>query len=198
MRDAVAAGLGNEVLDGQRCFRALLEAMSRPGRVVRLGESLPVPPAALAPASYAFLLALADFETSVWLDPEARRPEVEVTLRFRCGCPLTTDPAAASFAVVTDPAALPSLESFAQDTPEYPDRSTTIVLQVADLGTGETLRLRGPGMLGEAEMRVSGARPGLWADLRANRASFPQGVDSVLVAGERVAALPRSTLVAAG
>jgi len=198
MRETVAAGLGDEVLDGQRCFRALLEAMSRPGRVVRLGAALPVPPAPLAPASYTFLLALADFETPVWLDPEARRPEVESTLRFRCGCPLTADPAAATFAVVTDAAALPGLESFAQGTPEYPDRSTTIVLQVADLGTGETLRLRGPGVLGEAELRVSGARSGLWAELRAKRASFPQGVDLVLVAGERVAALPRSTLVETG
>ena len=65
MRDAVAAGLGDEVLDGQRCFRALLEATSRPGRVVRLGDVLALPPAPLAPAAYAFLLALVDFETPV-------------------------------------------------------------------------------------------------------------------------------------
>ena len=36
------------------------------------------------------------------------------------------------------------------------------------------------------------------AELRANHAGFPQGVDVVLVTGDRVAALPRSTFPEAG
>lgn len=194
----LADGFGDgEALGGQRCFRALLDAMGRPGRIVSLGaESLPSPPAPLAPATYALLLGLADLETPVWLDEPARaRPAVPATLRFRCGCPLVDDPAAAAFAVVTRAATAPALAAFAPGVPEYPDRSTTLILQVAGLGAGERLRLTGPGVLGGAELAVAGARPGLWDELRANHRRYPLGVDLVLVDGRRLAALPRSTWV---
>ena len=195
MTAAVAPGFADAALAGQAHFRDLLEAMARPGRIVRLGGELPAPPAPLHPASYALLLSLADFETPLWLDPALRQPSVEGTLRFHAGCPLTTDPASAAFAVAADAAALPALEGFAQGTPDYPDRSTTVLLQVAGLGAGEPLRLSGPGIDGGAGLAVRGVRPGLWAELRQNQALFPLGVDLVLVAGERLAALPRSTLV---
>lgn len=193
---ALADGLGvAEALASQRCFRAVLDAMARPGRIVTLGDGLPLPPEPLSPATYALLLSLADLETPVWLDARAHRPTVAATLRFRCGCPLVDDPAAATFAVVTELAAMPRLAAFAQGEPEYPDRSTTVIVQVAGLGVGERLLLSGPGVKGRCELMVAGMRPTFWDEVRENHRGFPLGVDIVLVDGDRVAALPRSTLV---
>lgn len=196
---ALAPGFADAVQASQRHFRALLEAMARPGRVVRLEGELPEPPVpGFQPAAYALALALVDFETPVWLDPVLRQPAVEASLRFHCGCPLVDEPGAASFAFAAEPARLPELGRFAQGTPAYPDRSTTLVLQVAGLATGAGVRLRGPGIDGVARLAATGLAPGFWDELRANHAGFPQGVDVVLVAGDRVAALPRSTFPEAG
>jgi alpha-D-ribose 1-methylphosphonate 5-triphosphate synthase subunit PhnH len=201
---ALAPGFGDAVLASQRQFRALLEAMSRPGRVVRLGGELPEPPGpSFQPASYALALALVDLETPVWLDAALRQPAVEASLRFHCGCPLVDEPGAAAFAFAAEPARLPELARFAQGTPAYPDRSTTLVLQVAGLEAGGGaggggVRLTGPGIDGAASLAVAGLAPGFWGEFRANHGMFPQGVDVVLVAGRGVAALPRSTLAEVG
>ena len=58
------------------------------------------------------------------------------------------------------------------------------------------VRLTGPGIEGEAQLDVVGA-PALWPGWRANAGRFPRGVDVVLCAGVRLAALPRTTRVEA-
>lgn len=180
----------------QRHFRALLAAMSEPGRIVTLESELPTPPAPLAPAAYALALSLFDFETPVWLDPAMATPAVAHSLRFHCGCPIVGSPGEAAFALVADPAGLPPLASFAQGTPEYPDRSTTLILQVASLAAGiPGLRLAGPGIASVAHLRVEGLPAAFWDQVRANRKRFPLGVDLILVERDRAAALPRSTAV---
>src|SRR5690606_37837176 len=85
----IAPGFANPVFDSQRIFRGLLEAMSYPGRIVDTG-SLASAPAPLSPAAAATCLALADYETPVWLDPAAH--PVRDWLRFHCGCPIVSDP----------------------------------------------------------------------------------------------------------
>ena len=57
--NTLTPGFADPVLDAQAAFRAVLEAMSRPGRVVVAGSALR-PPAPLCPAAAAVLLALAD------------------------------------------------------------------------------------------------------------------------------------------
>jgi len=55
-------GFADPVLDAQACFRAILEAMSRPGRIQRIAAHI-TPPAPLCTAAGAALLSLADADT---------------------------------------------------------------------------------------------------------------------------------------
>lgn len=76
--------------------------------------------------------------------------------------------------------------------PDHPDRSATLVVDCDDL-RAEGARLSGPGIAGHAVLSL----PEI-AAFRANSARFPLGFDTVLAAGDRLAGLPRSTIVEAG
>lgn len=192
MSAPLTPGFAVPVLDAQRCFRALLEAMARPGRVQRLAAMPEAPPAPMSQAAAAVLLALADADTPVWLDAGA---EAEAWLRFHAGCPVVRDPRAATFLLAT--ALPPPLDALDPGTEEEPHRSATLVLQVAGLQEGAPgWRLSGPGIERVHHLAVTGAPLGFVQAWRANRARFPRGVDVVLCAGtDRLAALPRTVAI---
>jgi alpha-D-ribose 1-methylphosphonate 5-triphosphate synthase subunit PhnH len=70
-----------------------------------------------------------------------------------------------------------------------------VIIQVDSLEAGQGLRLTGPGIAREARLRADGLTPTFWARVQGNPTAFPRGVDLVLVAGSRLAALPRTTRV---
>ncbi len=82
--------------------------------------------------------------------------------------------------------------------PDYPDRSTTIVLQLRSLSRGVLLWLAGPGIHGDATLRADPLPHGFREQWQANAVAFPLGVDLILAAGDEVAALPRSTRITGG
>jgi alpha-D-ribose 1-methylphosphonate 5-triphosphate synthase subunit PhnH len=182
-------GFADPVLGAQGCFRALLEAMARPGRPQRVAGPA-TPPLPLGPAAAAALLTLADADTPVWTDAGAA---AEAWLRFHAGCPLVADPAAAAFLLATGMP--PALAALAQGSEEEPHRSATLVLQVAVLQEGIGWRLTGPGIDREHRLRVHGLPADFATQWAANRAGFPRGVDVVLCAGDWLAALPRTTRI---
>lgn len=195
---ALAPGFDRPARDAQAVFRAVMEALARPGTVQPLPAGLPRPPAPLTPGLGAIALALADHETPLWLDaPLAAAPAVAEWLRFHTGAPVTADPALAAFALVADPPRCPPLAAFAQGTPDYPDRSATLVLAVTALATGEGLPLEGPGIRGQTRLAAAPLPPDFRERLANNRARLPLGVDHLLVAPGSVAGLPRSTRVTA-
>ena len=191
---ALLAGFADPVRESQRVFRATLDALAHPGRLVEVASSA-TPPAPLAPATVAVILTLLDYDTPMWLDAAAATPDAIEYVRFHCGAPLVAAPGDARFAVVAEAAALPPFGVFDPGTDERPDRSTTVILQVAALRAGQGRRLRGPGIAGESRLDIHGAPPLLWDGLRANLETFPRGIDVVLCAGDTVAALPRTTRV---
>ncbi|MDP3547006.1 MAG: phosphonate C-P lyase system protein PhnH, partial [Phreatobacter sp.] len=116
-------------------------------------------------------------------------------LTFHTGARIVAAPAQAAFALIADPGALPDLADFALGTDVYPDRSTTLILQVASLTDGPRFRLEGPGIKGHTTLSVTGQPTDIVTRLAANHALFPRGVDLVLAGPEGVAALPRTTRV---
>lgn len=189
------SGFVDPVFDAQATFRSVMDAMANPGRIEELSAA-PDMPRRLALSLAAIALALVDHDTPVFLDRAfAADRDVAASLSFHTGCRFVEDGSLAGFALIGDPQNCPALASFAQGTLEYPDRSTTLLLQVDRLDNEAGLRLRGPGI---AEFRRLSAAPlpqNFTQELRANRERFPQGVDLLLCCGTRLAALPRSSRV---
>lgn len=189
-----ALGFAEPVLDSQRVFRHVLSAMSRPGTPVAVSAKIE-PPAPLTAVSAAIALALFDLDTTVWLDAGASTQEAKAYLGFHCGCPIVEARKDAAFAILSDPAGLADLAQFSPGDPEFPDRSTTIVVQVPSFGRGTRLVLRGPGIDGETKIAIEGLPSGFvstWAD---NHLLFPEGVDLILASPDAVVGLPRSIRV---
>jgi len=192
MSAALSAAFADPVLDAQSVFRTAMNAMARPGRVLQLDCEL-APPAPLSTGAAAIALALADYETPLWLDAGLAATEAVANwLRFHTGAPVVDDPARAIFALISDAGALPDFSLFSSGEQDYPDRSATLIVKVDSLSSGITLRLTGPG-IETTQILTAGPLPSDFADrAAANRSLFPRGVDLLLVTDNAVAGLPRS------
>lgn len=188
--DALLPGFADPVADAQAVFKAVMRALARPALEVRLDTDLR-PPAPLAPEAAAILLALADYETPVWLDEPLRRPGVLQFLSFHTGARIVGEVGEAQFAVASSAETMPALATLRQGTPEYPDRSATLLVQVASLSQ-KGLAFEGPGIRQRAGFSFAGMPKRLGDELRHNRAQFPCGVDLIFASPGAIAALPRS------
>jgi alpha-D-ribose 1-methylphosphonate 5-triphosphate synthase subunit PhnH len=184
-------GFADPVLESQACFRAVLNALARPGSLHRVGESL-VPPVPLSCAAAAVLLTLVDGETTLFLPPAFFPARGWVS--FHCGTvPL---PRAADAGFVLDDR-LPDLATLDAGSDESPDAAATVILQVAALGSGRRFCLSGPGLRVPVSLEVDGLPDDFASQWAANHALFPRGIDLLLCSGATLAALPRSVAVEA-
>ena len=195
MTGEMPSGFSDRVLASQATFRAVMDAMARPGCVQRIAAAVQGP-APLMPASVALVLTLCDPDTPVWLDAAMDSPDVARWLAFHTSAPITRDASRAAFALIGDMTRLESFDRFALGSDEYPDRSTTLIVQAETLRDGPTYALRGPGIDGTSMLGAS-LTDAFIASLDANHALFPRGVDCVLVAGYSIVALPRTTQLTA-
>lgn len=193
----LATGFQDKVLSAQSTFRSVMEAMARPGSVQRVTAEAGAVPGLMHGAA-AIALTLFDHDTPIWLDPKLASTGVAAWLKFHTGAPVTTETSEASFALVTDAASLPALDRFALGSSEYPDRSTTVILQVASLGEGRAYELRGPGIDGVTVLNATIAPEDLFEQLAINSVLFPRGIDVVLVHDDAMVAIPRTTQLAGG
>lgn len=185
----------NPAFESQAAFRAAMEAMARPGEIKSVrGVTAPAP---LAPATAALVRSLADYETPVWLDGKLDVPAVTDWIRFHTGAPVVVDKRAAAFALITDPSRMPDFTQFALGSEEYPDRSTTLIVQVERF-RGEVIQIDGPGIKGRRSFAAEPLPDDFIARFSANREMFPRGIDLVLVAGDEILALPRSARILKG
>ena len=193
------AGFADKVLSAQSTFRSVMDAMARPGSVQRIVAAAGAP-AAMMSGTAAIALTLFDHDTPVWLDPlMSETSDVTKWLKFHTGAPVVLDSSICGFALIGDASALPALDRFSLGSNEYPDRSSTLILQVESLTQGESLELRGPGIDGTAVLRAAIEPADLFERLAVNAALFPRGIDVVLVHGDSIVAIPRTTrLVAKG
>ncbi|MBT9371649.1 phosphonate C-P lyase system protein PhnH [Rhizobium sp. CSW-27] len=194
--ETFAGGFANAVFDSQAVFRTLMDCMARPGQTGEVTLSL-APPAPLGIAAGAVMLTLCDHDTPVWLSPKLSQSPVPGWLAFHGGAPLTTERHEARFAFFEGRAPLPSLGAFALGSQEYPDRSTTLIIEVASLDNGQPLTLSGPGIRDTAGIAPNGLPADFLRQWSGNGALFPRGVDVVLTAGRRLVALPRTCKITA-
>lgn len=160
-------------------FETLMWALAEPGSVRKLPR----------PGLEDIAEALVDIEVTIFT-PD---PRLMGQLR-RTGATQTVASEADYLFIPGSDAFLPDIVVEARTgEPLYPDRAATIVLG-ADIGSGEKLRLTGPGVDGTCEVLLGGPPAAFW-DIRARICRYPLGWDVFFVDGVHVMGLPRSTVV---
>ena len=181
----LTGGFDRPAPQSARAFRALLEAMARPGRIESVEGAKP--PAPLSVAAGTAILTLCDPQTPVYLAGKADTAETRAWIAFHTGAPVTSA-AEASFAIGSWEDLQP-LGSYKTGEPAYPDRSATLIVEMEELRP-EGARLSGPGIETFAFLSLPETRA-----FQANAQLFPLGFDCLFTCGDRLAALPRTTRV---
>jgi len=189
--EGLLAGFAEPVEEAQAVFRLALDALAQPGRIQHITANHEVP-TGLGHAMTALLLTLADSDTPVWL-PAGVDAAVRTYLRFHCGCPLVDTPECAAFVAVPAGLTAPPLAHMAQGLPAYPDRSATLLLEVAALRADAGVCLSGPGIPTQRRLAVDGVPDDFWGEWRRNQQRFPLGVDVFLTCADQLCGLPRTT-----
>ncbi len=186
-------GFSDPVQGSQQTFRAILDAMAHPGRIITTDNVL-TPPRPLNPASAAVCLTLLDFETTLWIDLKSNA-KGNGWLRFHCGCSTVQNTSEAVFALITSSDTMPALNKFKTGDDESPEFSTTIIIQTDGLSSTDGKRLTGPGIETFSTLKVEGLTKRFWQDRQSQSAMFPLGVDIIFTCENRLAALPRTSRV---
>ncbi len=183
----LSGGFRNAPVQAAHAFRAAMNAMARPGTIHEITGA--TPPTPLSPAAGTLLLTLCDPETPIYLAPGHDHDDIRAWITFHTGA-LFAAPQGALFALGQWDALGP-LSRYPQGTPEYPDRSATLIVDGHVFGAPNA-RLTGPGIQTDAQMALPEIAP-----FQTNHAAFPLGLDTYFAGGNRLAALPRSTTVEA-
>lgn len=184
---SLEGGFKDPARQSAQAFRALMEVLARPGTILPLSGAMP--PAPLSAAAGSLLLTLVDGDTPLYLAGACDTQALRHWLAFHTGAPLVP-PERAQFAV-GHWADLSPLDAYGVGTAEYPDRSTTLIVELEAL-TPRGARLSGPGIASQTQLSLPEC-----AAFQANHARFPLGWDVYFTCGDQVAALPRSTHVTA-
>jgi alpha-D-ribose 1-methylphosphonate 5-triphosphate synthase subunit PhnH len=176
----------------RRMFRAVLDALARPGLPARLPEpDRPGRPAALLPA-----LALADLGTGVCV--LGGPPEVTRTLATATSAP-PVDLARARLVTALHPIRPDEVAALRRGTPGAPEEGALLCVQMRGLYGGRRLRLSGPGVPGRRSVAPDGLPEGFLAARAASVAGYPAGIDVLLVAPDGgLLGLPRTTVIEEG
>ena len=181
-------------LSSAQDFRLLMEAMARPGKVVELAPSK-VTTKLFNQASRLCALALCDHEVSIWLDAGLAQPQVIEFLNFHTGSNIVQDLATADFVFFSAMPSLEELNSLQIGTPQYPDRSATVILEMANISAGDGYVLSGPGIQDKHYIDVDGLSQEFIQWWPENRARFPLGIDVYLTSDSALVGLPRTTTI---
>lgn len=181
----MAAGLGAEA--SQAVFRAVLQAMARPGEIFRIPPSVaPDIPTALLP-----VLALADLSVPVCVlsaDPRWAALAVHET-----GATIGS-PGRARLVAALDGLEPSQLRVLATGSPAAPEQGAQVFVAVSGFGGPGGPGLSGPGIAGERTLPVRGLPGGFWAARDELVRDFPAGIDLVFLAPDgQLSAVPRST-----
>lgn len=174
--------------DEQAVLRAVVDALTHPGRLLELPVA-PVPPATIGPAAAALCLTLCDSRTPLWLDKGASAAAGYFQRHVQC--PIVESPADARYALIVDPLDMPDLAEFNQGSSDRPDRATALIVEVERLRVDARLSIVMPGAPTVEHVAMDGLPDGFWSRWEASRSQFPMGVDVLFTCGRVLCGLPR-------
>mgnify|MGYP000131453347 FL=1 len=186
-------GFLNPVLGPQQTFRAIIEAMARPGQLIKIKSKLNNIEM-LNMASAAVCLTLLDDETPLWTDLSWNCTAVN-WFQIHCGCSVVTEPCMAHFALITRPADMPLLDDFKIGDEEHPESAATLIIQVEGFNDPNVKILGGSGIKSTTHFAPAGIPKIFWQQWQLQAALFPLGVDIFFTSNDILAALPRTTQI---
>lgn len=193
--ETFSGGFSNPVFDGQRIFRRVMKAMAEPGLIVEC-PSHTAPPHPLLPSAAGVLCTLCDADTSIFIDASSSKDHSLVDwIRFHTDAPIRVASALSDFALILNAETMPTLDHFLQGTADYPDRSTTLIVQVKSLTGGPVFTLKGPGIETTRTFAPTGLPDHFPASWRNNCGLYPRGVDIIFATDDLIASMPRSTQI---
>ena len=179
----LSGGFNNASHDAAFAFRAIMDALSRPGYITSLSGLAPPNPLSVAQAGIA--LTLFDHETQIALKGRYDTDAVKAWLSFHTGT-YFTEPEKADF-IICDHDDIGALGQLRQGSDEYPDQSVTVITAYPKLSEG-ACRLTGPGIKDEAMVSITDP-----STFRDGQLPFPLGVDFILTHDAQLMGLPRTT-----
>lgn len=177
-------------------FRSVLEALSRPGKVVDVpaGVATSVPPAAVP------VLALADLDVSVATLEAGEETSWASSIRSVTGCRVIAASEADMVVAIRPPSRI-DVGSLRLGTSDAPERGARLfvgcdAIVEGSSTAGTTIRLRGPGASAGRTVTVTGVDAQVFCALASANRGFPAGVDTWLVARDRrMIGIPRSSRI---
>ena len=98
----------------------------------------------------------------------------------------------ANFAIVTKPATMPALDSFRVGPYEYPDKATTIVIQVDDILPAAVNKYRNILFDNIVQLDLKGVPNTFWNQWRQLSGLYPLGIDIFFTCDDVLIDLPKS------
>tara|TARA_A200000113_G_scaffold218249_1_gene225546 strand:- start:6914 stop:7450 length:537 start_codon:yes stop_codon:yes gene_type:complete len=164
-------------IQSNQSFEAMLWALSYPGRVRNLPE----------PGESMVIEALIDRECSVYTADPLLLPQI-----LQKGAEIS-DLNEADHAFLGVMKNLQALDHVLMGSDLYPDGGATLVARVT-IGSGQKLRLTGPGVFRHQDIYLNGLPDGFWKK-RCDIMRYPIGFDLFLIDEARIIGVPRSTKV---
>jgi alpha-D-ribose 1-methylphosphonate 5-triphosphate synthase subunit PhnH len=178
-------------------FRSILGCFAKPAVPASIAAptNAPLP---LLPSTACLALTLFDYQTPVWLSATLNTDAVRKFIRFHTGAVITANVGEASFAIITMDEANVDWPDFNLGTHEYPDRSTSVIVQVSSFAGAPAIEVSGPGLKEPVSFQIEAASDDFWIRVQDNACLFPIGVDFIFSSPHQVAVLPRSSRIRVG
>ena len=176
----------------QRAFRALLDAMARPGTIQQLPEACVTD--GVWGSALVVMQCLLDHEVTFAVEADDRSVAEQILRRTGARTAALAD---ASYVLADAAHAVAVIEGAREGELEEPEHSATVVIVVSSV-TGGTTRaaLTGPGIATVMALELDGIERSALSALLERNAVFPSGIDTVFVdLTGRVVCVPRSTRI---
>ncbi len=201
--------INDETFITQKTFRALLQAMSHPGRVYQLEQKTEVRSQITDKYNlFSVLQTLLDHEVGFCVIGKEKE-YLKSNISELTGCPVK-DISDADFIIVSDGESNGEILKAKKGSLEYPDTGATVIYSIRSLSQippypplvkggirGDLkLTLKGPGINGEISLFLVGVSKKEFHYLKEINSEYPLGIDSVFIdSANRIMCIPRSTRI---
>lgn len=183
-------GFEDPAYGSPQTFRAIFRAMEHPGQLVTVRQN-PVAPQEFNSATSAACLTLLDCETPVWTDIDWESPAISWLL-FGCNSNIVTEPCMADFVLITEPASMPDLNYFRIARCEYPEKATTMIVQVEDILPSSECDPSNIPLGKSPRLEIKGIPDSFWYQWRQLSRHYPCGIDVFFTCEDVLTALPNT------